>query len=468
MLEVKGGGVRYQQGCWYTLDRAHTQHPIQHPFKQAESALHAIVRKIRTVPQLSDIPLPIGYGVVFPDVEWHQAGAEWERRTICDLKNFRNCERWLAQLFHYWQQQPHNGHRLSTEHIEAIKKFLRPDFEQLEPLNSQLDHLKQQLVTLTEAQYRYLDIAAANPRVLCSGGAGTGKTFLAAELARRLAAEGCQVVFICKSNWLRRYLEARIASEKVMLSTLDSIGMDQRRAGITQHDVLIVDEGQDLFSWDALAVLDDLIRGGLAQGQWYIFHDTNHQAGLLDPIQTQELMGVLERLQSYLPVQLPLSINCRNSTPVIDYIEALLQVSIGRQGTGFGPEVRIHTERSGSTDTLQQAIEDLLAEGIDVGEITVLSPLAYAASSISLLPPALQKHILQLDDYSVRKLPASTISFAEIRHFKGLENEVIIVIDLPPPDLPYCQPNRVNHYVALTRARSLLVVIWRESPAPTT
>ncbi|MCB1639711.1 MAG: NERD domain-containing protein, partial [Thiothrix sp.] len=271
VLEVKGGGVSHQQGCWYTLDRNRQQHAIQHPFKQAQTALSAVLEKIGSAPDREGLQIASGYGVVFPDVEWQHSGAEWDRELVCDFRRFRDCEKWLQQLFRYWHRKPGNAHCLSAEQIQDLSRFLRPDFEQVESLSARLDHLQHQQVVLTEEQYRYLDIAVANPRVLCSGGAGTGKTLLAAELARRLAAEKCQVLLLCKSGWLRSYLAARILLENVMLSTLDSVVLDSRRAGITRYDVLIVDEGQDLFTWPAMAVMDDWLTGGLADGEWYIF-----------------------------------------------------------------------------------------------------------------------------------------------------------------------------------------------------
>jgi hypothetical protein len=463
VLEVKGGGVKHHQGRWYTLDRHRNQHTIQHPFKQATSALHTIEQRFRSSPQLSAIRFSTGYGVVFPDVEWKQSGVEWDRTLICDRKNFRGCENWLRRLFTYWRGKSNDPPPLlSPDQIHTITQFLRPDFEQIEPLNSQLDYLKQQLVTLTEEQYRYLDIAAANPRVLCSGGAGTGKTFLAAELARRLAAEGCQVVFVCQSGWLLHYLEAHLPHENIMLSTLDGIVVKSRRAGIQRYDVLIVDEGQDLFTRKALEVMDRYIDGGLANGRWYLFHDSNHQSGLLGNIHAQEQGKVLEQLSCHLPVQLPLSINCRNSTPIIHRIESLLNVRIGQQGTGHGPAVKeCVTLPASASVLLHQKIESLLQAGIGAGEISILSPLEFHSSSAAQLPQPMRSSLTQLDDYSVRSLPLNTISFAEIKHFKGLENEVVIVIDLPHPDQLNNTQGRVGHYVALTRARSLLVVIWR-------
>ena len=62
---------------------------------------------------------------------------------------------------------------------------MRPNFELLESLQAKIANLESNVVKLTEEQYKYLDMVAENSQVLCRGGAGTGKTFLAAELARR-------------------------------------------------------------------------------------------------------------------------------------------------------------------------------------------------------------------------------------------------------------------------------------------
>ena len=123
-----------------------------------------------------------------------------------------------------------------------MKQFLRPNFELVVPLHVKLLGIEGMAVKLTEEQYMYLDIVAANSKVLCSGGAGTGKTFLAAELARRMASNEKNIVFVCKSNWLRRYLETRIKNEFVTISTIDSVKVDMRRSGVCTYDILIVDD----------------------------------------------------------------------------------------------------------------------------------------------------------------------------------------------------------------------------------
>ena len=113
---------------------------------------------------------------------------------------------------------------------------------------------------------RMADVAEANPRVLCAGGAGTGKTFLAERLARRWADAGAQVALVCRSPWLRHFLASRLAAPRITVSLIDGVRLDCRRAGLTHFDALIVDEGQDLFEGRCLDTLDGVLSGGLESG----------------------------------------------------------------------------------------------------------------------------------------------------------------------------------------------------------
>ncbi|MDR0881641.1 MAG: hypothetical protein LBP55_03750 [Candidatus Adiutrix sp.] len=95
--------------------------------------------------------------------------------------------------------------------------------------------------------------------------------------------------------------------------------------------------------------------------------------------------------------------------------------------------------------------------GISSGGVTILSPYPVGDSSVDLLPDKIRRKIVTLDEYSLRNFPLAEISFAEIANFKGLENEAIIVIDLPPPTKG--SQDIVLHYVAMSRARSVLSLI---------
>mgnify|MGYP002631349084 CR=1 FL=1 len=456
VLEVKGGGIKYINDRWYTINRNNNEYVIQDPFRQAEGALHAIKNDILKSNLFPNLTLSLGFGVVFPDVEWTQQGFEWDDKTLCDNKKFRNFESWLKNFFKYWEAKPNNNRKLNIEDIKALKGYLRPNFELVEPLHVKLANIEDTVVQLTEDQYKYLDIVAFNKRVLCSGGAGTGKTFLAAELARRMANQDNNIAIICKSNWLKRFLESKIQNEFVTISTIDSVKVDMKRNGIDAYDILIVDEGQDIFDYDYIDILDEILNKGLAEGSWYIFHDVNNQSGLF--IDTK--IEMLELLESYTPAKVPLFTNCRNSEQILKKVQDSLNLDMGNKGTGVGPEVREIIDIDKDGKALELEINYLIKGGVSPSSITILSPLCYEQSSISLLPDQIKKNIVKLDDYAVRSLPIPEISFSEIKNFKGLENEVVILIDLNQPN-ELTNQDKVQYYVAMSRARGLLSVVWK-------
>ena len=57
----------------------------------------------------------------------------------------------------------------------------------------------------------------------------------------------------------------------------------------------------------------------------------------------------------------------------------------------------------------------------------------------------------------MREIPGDKVGFARIEEFKGLENEAIVVVDLPAPGR--ADRNTAEHYVAMSRARSVLSLI---------
>lgn len=138
------------------------------------------------------------------------------------------------------------------------------------PLHVSAHDVEARIVRLTEDQLRWVDAIEINPRVICSGGAGTGKTMLALELARRWCAAGMKTVLACHSPWLKRYLE-RHAVPGLTVSLADSIHVTARRAGIDKFDALIVDEGQDILNMDALDMLDSFLSGRISKGRWCFF-----------------------------------------------------------------------------------------------------------------------------------------------------------------------------------------------------
>jgi hypothetical protein len=459
VLEVKGGGVKCIDGRWVYTDRAGREHAKnESPFRQAESALHGLMSRLqdRFSKRVLD-EFAFGYGVIFPDCEWRQAGSEWDPHTLADAKAFRRFDRWLESLFNYWRDKAasqRKGDGASASALKEIQGFLRPDFETIPALGSQVRQIEDNLVRLTEDQYALLDIVEANPRTFCTGGAGTGKTFLAVELARRWTASGDQVLLVCASPWLKAWIHGQLAIKGLMISTCDAVPTAASRAGITQFDKLIVDEAQDLMQIASLDILDAHLKGSLSQGNWCLFGDLQNQAGLVGQMEQE----ALEWISQLVPARLPLRINCRNTLQVIDAIKDKLSAHMGVRGTGSGPTVRHASfdNRTAAAAALEWEIKELGNLGLAHSQITILSPLSYRESLAAELPTKTRSAIRELDEYGIRNFPPDAISFSTIANFKGLENDAVIVIDLPAESDP---SSAALSYVGMSRARAILVVV---------
>jgi len=458
-LEVKGGGISCHDGVWYSKDRTGVSNRLKEsPFRQAESAMHGLRNRLEAgLPPGICAQFVWGYGVVFPDCDWSVTGAEWDRAMIADSRTAKSMERWLSGLYRYWHQRDGRQREpAATEAVSQVVGFLRPEFDVGMPLHVALDELKERVAAFTEDQMDLLDIVDANSKVICTGGAGTGKTFLALELARRWAGSGRQVLLACQSPWLKHWLEKRFAIAGVRVSVAKAVATAARRTDVEQFDALIVDEGQDLLDMDALDQLDAVLAGGLENGRWCFFHDINNQAGYFGAPDGY----ALAMLESYSAARMPLKRNCRNTRQILSEVQSRLGADLGVRGTGDGPDVirhQTHT-REAAARVLAAEIERLTGSGgLFPSELTILSPRPFPESSAALLPPKLAIGITELDEFALRDFPPARISFAEIESFKGLENEAVILVDLPAElDTPR---SVADHYVGMSRARSMLITI---------
>ena len=471
VIEVKGGSIACHDGVWQYRDRYGRSTPSHEgPFRQAETALQGLVDDLRVhFPDSVVRALATGYGVVFSDCEWRIDGAEWDPAMLADARRSRDIEGWLRGLFDYWQTRHGRPTRLDDGTLGKLREYLRPEVdapacedvapEDMARLFDQVEDTRRRIARFTADQMRMADVAEANPRVLCAGGAGTGKTFLAERLARRWAEAGLQVALVCRSPWLRHFLASRTSMPGLTVSLIDGVRLDCRRAGLERFDALIVDEGQDLFEMRCIETLDGVLAGGLAAGRWCWFHDLNNQS--LTPRFEPRARDYLE---SFEPVRMPLRINCRNTRMILEFIQHTLGADLGVQGAGAGPDVRRHDTRSRreSAERTAREIRELVdVGGLAPGSVTILSPCDFAESSVALMPSDVACRVRKLDEFSMREMPADKVGFANIEHFKGLENEAIVVVDLPAPTT--ADWKTAEHYVAMSRARSVLSLIYRTS-----
>jgi hypothetical protein len=398
-----------------------------------------------------------GYAVVFPDCDFLTESVEWAPEMVIDRRQLERKDgvrRSLGRLASYWRAKPGSRNDLLSEaEINEILRLLRPDFDVVPSLQHVAALADAELAHLTTNQYRALDSHARNPRIVFEGGAGTGKTLLAAEICRRERDGGARTLFTCRSGIMAGFVAGQPEMDGVDVTPFDRIPS----AEAERYDTVVVDEAQDLINFDDLAILDRVLVGGLEDGRWFILLDSNNQRGLVGSFDED----AMNYIRTFRPVDLILNDNCRNTREIVSRTQAMTGADVGISAAGTGPEVEVVF---GATPELQTAAVErhlaALAEaGVEPGDIVLLSPLPLMESVFWRLPARWRQRIDILDLRGLQRRPRSRFGFARTADFKGLESRFVLLADIGAKaqvlDLP-------TLYVGMTRARVGLWIVLDE------
>jgi hypothetical protein len=501
VVEVKAGEVRRERdGTWYAGGRL-----PRSPFEQAKDSRHTLVRKLIEQPGWQAGLVPIsGQAVAFPDVDMDSMGPrlnllglDAETELIADQSMFVDGDEGRAELrgfvdraFELWRGK--SGERPpGRDGIDLLRATMTAPLEIRSMLRFEIATGQAETVRLTTGQYQLLSTLRGVRRAAIVGGAGTGKTMLAAEKARRLAREGFSTLLVCFNAPLARALgedtrEVADATGQLTVTTFHQLCQDLgREAGVLgerpdpvpqswwdetlpraldeaverlgpRFHAIVVDEGQD-FDVGWLASLEELSIYG-RDDVMYVFHD---------PAQAIYREDVVDQLglQEY-----PLELNCRNPQPIHDLVRQFAGgglESIALRTDGRSPELIEADGDAATLEALRKVLHRLRnEEGVAPWDIAVLTGVRLEHSAVwrqrtfgneALANPSVDDagHHLGLAAGATPDLPSDAILCETIRRFKGLERPVIALVELKPDD------DRLDQhlYVGASRARQHLVVI---------
>jgi hypothetical protein len=472
VLEVKGGGVRRDAstGRWFSQDRDGKEHEIKDPFAQAQRSMYALREKLRDSPATSGHVYPIAYAVVFPDIFVEDdLGPEAPKEIVIDQIRARDLKQAVIDVLRHRQEKSEPP---GEEAIEGLIDLLGRSWQISTTIGNELEERERKIKLLTEQQFQLLDFLGNRRRALVSGCAGSGKTMLAMEKARRLASEGYRVLVTCYNQNLGNWLASQFEGEKVDACRFLSLcAQTATKAGITvekgpdesdesffgrlpdlllqaldtlpdeRYDAIIVDEGQDFEEewWAALLCLLSDPNDGIL----YIFYDDNQRLyarGASFPI-TEE--------------PYPLTVNCRNTQQIHGavmefYKSSNVPICVGPEGEA--PRAVYYEAGANERLGVEALIEDLVCEQkVSPGNIALLTRRSRERGAW-VNPPRNPRWSATWD----LKEAADKVLCSTVHGFKGLERPVVIVCELQGVD-----PDEETEllYVAFSRARSHLIVV---------
>ena len=493
VLEVKAcRTLRVEEGMWH-YGRQEEPDP-RGPFRQASDAMHSIRSFVhRERPDLDG--LVFWSAAVFPYVPLEKRSEEWHRWQVIDGPAYRQAP--LAQLLEHVldSARDHLATVASARWFDPASKApnalqadalactLRPRFEVFETPKLRRKREREELLAYTKEQFDALDSMSANPRVVFEGPAGTGKTLLALEAARRAALQGQKVLLACYNRplgrWLRDQSEGFVGefwagtSTGYMEELAGSAGSDHCEAprGDDESanaalaslldgqggdlDLVILDEAQDLMSDAFLDVIDLSLKGGLAAGAWWFFGDFERQALYGSDV---SLETFIDRRAPRTPVH-SLRVNCRN-TPRIAALTYLLggltpdYRRIRRSDDGIEPEFGFYGSAAEAPRKLVELLDEIHAQGYRGREIVVLSTELQDPVASRIREGPWRDRLRPLEEAEGGHVP-----YASIQEFKGLEASVVVLTDLSDIST---EAGQALLYVAVTRPLTRLFLLLPE------
>ena len=474
-LEVKGGAISFEPDIaqWKSRDRNQFVHKIKDPVEQSRSAKHAMLRKLKDSARWRERFIHVAHGVIFPDASMppKDLGADRPARIFCCSREFAHGLRaWIGKRLDEAGQNP-QCQPLGKDGVAALTGLLAAPFQLHFPVSALITDATERLGVLEPSQFHILDHIADVSRAEIRGGAGTGKTVIAAEEAVRQAQAGRRTLLTCYSAPLAAELSRKVGGTPgVTVASFHSLcgqmaaKVNVRPTGVGSNffneelpnalldaagklpgerfDAVIVDEGQD-FRQNWWIAITELFAPAC---QLRVLSDTNQRVYGVGKVPGVELELVPIRLTR----------NLRNTKPIC------LAASVHYEGpeiTPAGPDspavswIAVENADRLAAAAVSELRRLVFSEEVAPSDIAILVPGAETAGKVRQAAAKSNFEFVDAED-----LRSENVILDTVRRFKGLERPVVILI-VGPGDLGEAE----LAYVGFTRPKGFLTVVSRAS-----
>lgn len=465
-LEAKAGQIKYEEGVWKYGSGKEMSH--DGPYNQAAQNKWKLGKYMQGL-GLFDIynRCKLIHAVWFPSIRKEKFNGvslppEADIHITLTQEAEDDIEAAIANIFAY-ELPNHKQNMLSIKDGETlINKVLAPSFNLVSLSEMKHNHSQQVFKLMLREQIALLNYLEEQDNAIINGMAGTGKTAMAVEKARRHADKGEKVLFLCYNFYLNEYLRDAYNHDNISFYTIDALACklcntstpDYRRLqelllemyGVDfpyQH--VIIDEGQD-FGKEQLEEIEiiNLLKANVLDneerhGTFYMFYDKNQM------VQSEIVPDYIEEADC----KLTLYRNCRNTRNIAITSLRLLGTEknprlIEGALEGDSPELFLAKGIETTVKTINNIIETNWEK--DYQNIQILT---CKTESTSIIASECSTGVYL---YKGRKIP-----FTTCRKFKGLEADVIIIVDMDYDRMLHKGEQLL--YVGSSRARYQLALV---------
>lgn len=461
IIEVKGGTLfSHDGGKWKSGDNQYYKNPY---LKQLANSRQLPVFLKEKIPSLKKLWFTCGYAICFPHIDTLDGSLApfMEEEVTLFRYDLINLDCKINEIYSHYTNP--TDHRLGEQIVEEIKNLITPKSVFRKSLSAELDDEKETIIQLTKEQQEILDgFYRVNQPILIEGPAGTGKTQLAISQTISDIQSNKFVLFITNSQQSKYYIHREISLNLQLnhdiLTILHSKEVRKVNDIITNQNNgkeirIIVDEAQEL---------DVIFLRHLADYSEKILHISI--IIFKDDSQKKNENDIQQIFQA---VNYTLQKVIRNTVEIFDsykeYISPTYKVK--KPVRKFKEVIKnFFISDEDLIDALQATLISMTKdEKICPKNITILfskQPIEYILKSIQSFIDSLSFKFKQFSLAS--PIHPQTITWSTVYEFQGLENHIILLVELDPEPISETIRLRRLRYIGRSRACSILHLFLRK------
>ena len=467
-LEAKAGSIRYENEEWYYGSGVKMRHGG--PYLQAQSNKYKLMEYLIDK-GLDDIVnnCKFTHGVWFPSISESNLRnisfpSDGDKLITLTSEALNDPQSYIERIYSYTVNSKYEREtNLEAYQIkQLLNNVLCPKFNLVPSIKNKIEHNRTAFNRLLREQEKILDFLEDQKYAAISGVAGSGKTMIAVEKARRCSILNERVLFLCYNRFLCEYLRENYKYDAVEFYTIDGFAckicntneadlklLSQKIEEMYYDNVfpykhVIIDEGQDfgqnhIEESNIVDLLQMIVLDEAINGSFYIFYDK------MQLVQGKSIPHCIIDADC----RMTLYINCRNTENIaITSVRPLNEEKRQRirEGAikGDSPVIYIETDR----EIIKKCINHTLTEYKRMGVSDIVF-LTCKTEKQSILAEYIKDGCYIYEGKSYK--------FTSCKKFKGLEADVIILLDIDKRTLLSEEVNLF--YVGASRARFSLTMI---------